>query len=221
MAAPSILVLALLSAPDFPGKVVGVSDGDTLTVLRDGRTQIKVRLHGIDAPEAGQPFGARAKQAASDLCFGRAVTVTVRDTDLYGQTVAEVFIPDGRSLNRELVKQGWAWWHRQFAPFDWDLAKLEAEAKAAKRGLWSQPGAVAPWDWRRGEGSPDSPTVIGNARTHVYHRPGCRAVAKLSEKHKVTFKSAGHAEKAGYRPAGDCRPPLSSRHPWSNRPVAR
>ena len=105
----------------------------SITVLRD-RTQVRIRLHGIDSPETGQDFGSRSKQAASELAFGKTVTVRVRDTDRYGRTVAEVILPDGRSLNREMVGAGMAWWYRQYAPADTELARLETEAKAAKRG---------------------------------------------------------------------------------------
>jgi endonuclease YncB( thermonuclease family) len=77
-------------AADFPDKVVGISDGDTLTVLTAETWQVKVRLHGIDAPETGQDFGSRAKQAASEAAFGKQVTVREVDRDCYGRTVAEV-----------------------------------------------------------------------------------------------------------------------------------
>lgn len=104
----SLLILiapAIGCGADFSAKVIGVSDGDTITVLRD-RTQVRVRLHGIDAPETGQPFASRAKQAASDLAFSKTVTVHPVDTDRYGRTVAEVFLPDGRSLSPERACPG-------------------------------------------------------------------------------------------------------------------
>jgi endonuclease YncB( thermonuclease family) len=122
--------LRLTPTPDL-------SDGDTLTVLTAQKRQVKIRLHGIDAPETGQDFGSRAKQAASNLAIGKQATVGVRDMDRYGRTVAEVILPDGRSLNREMVRQGMAWWYRHYAPDDAELAKLEKEASAAKIGLWS------------------------------------------------------------------------------------
>jgi endonuclease YncB( thermonuclease family) len=128
--------------------VVGITDGDTLAILRGGKA-VKVRLHGIDTPEKAQAFGTRARQFASELVFGQTVTVRVRDIDRYGRLVGEVLLPDGRSLNHELVAAGMAWWYRQYAPHDATLAKLEAEAQAAKRGLWSDSHAVAPWAWRR------------------------------------------------------------------------
>jgi endonuclease YncB( thermonuclease family) len=204
-----ILFLFLLSSPahaaDLAAKVVGVSDGDTLTVLVAGNRQVKVRLHGVDAPETGQDFGSRAKQAASELAFGNQVTVREMDRDRYGRTVAEVILPDGRSLNRELVRSGYAWHFVKFAPADQELGALEAEAKAAKRGLWSQPGAVPPWDWRSGVGVPVTTGVVGNRRSMIYHAPNCRGATSMSEKNRVAFKTAAEAEAAGYRRAGDCR----------------
>jgi endonuclease YncB( thermonuclease family) len=204
---PIYLLLFTFPAPtaEYSSRVVGVSDGDTLTVLKADRTQVRIRLHGIDAPETGQDFGSRAKQAASDLAFGKQVTVRPVDQDRYGRTVAEVILPDGRSLNREMVRHGMAWWYRRYAPADRDLARLEADARAARAGLWSQPGAVAPWSWRKGEGAPVAAGVVGNRRSLVYHKPNCPSVGRMSEKNRVTFGSEAEAEKAGYRRAGDCR----------------
>ena len=209
MRRPLSAVLLILAgcqgaAADFPARVVGISNGDTLTVLTADRRQVKVRLHGIDAPETGQDFGSRAKQAASELAFGKEVTVRPVETDRYGRTVAEVMLPDGRSLNRELVRDGMAWWYRQYAPADRELAGLEAEAKAAKRGLWSQAGAVPPWEWRKPKVA-ESGQVIGNRRSHLYHAPNCRGAVATSEKNRVAFKTAAEAEAAGYRKARDCK----------------
>ncbi len=103
------LIAAQALATDFTGRVVGVSDGDTITVLSKGKP-VRIRLHGIDCPEKRQAFGNRAKQATSKLVFGQTVTVHVMDKDRYGRTVGEVILPDGRVLNQELVKAGFAWW---------------------------------------------------------------------------------------------------------------
>src|SRR5215813_12626938 len=106
-----LLVLAFpASAGDYSARVVGIADGDTLTVLTADKTQHRIRLWGIDAPETGQDYGSRAKQAASELAFGKQVTIRPRDTDRYGRTVAEVILPDGTSMNREMVRRGMAWW---------------------------------------------------------------------------------------------------------------
>ena len=112
-----LLVILLIPAcvrHDESARVIGISDGDTLTVLR-GRTQARIRLHGIDAPETGQDYGSRAKQVASDLAFGKIVTVRPVEEDRYGRTVAEVILPDGRSMNREMVGRGAAWWYRAYS----------------------------------------------------------------------------------------------------------
>jgi micrococcal nuclease len=116
-----------------------------------------------------------------------------------------VILPDGKSLNREMVREGMAWWYRKYAPNDRELATLETEAKAAQRGLWSQPNPIPPWDWRKGVGVPITAGVIGNRKSHVYHRPSCRGVAVMKEANRVTFETAAGAEKAGYRKAGDCK----------------
>jgi micrococcal nuclease len=115
---------APVSAEDFSGRVVAIADDDTISVMHDGRAE-KVRLHGIDAPEKGQPFTNRAKQYASDLVFGKDVNVRGRKQDRYGRTIAEVFLPDGRHVNQEIVRAGLAWWFRRYAPKDRELEKLE------------------------------------------------------------------------------------------------
>src|SRR5262245_13956382 len=101
-----ILYTLCLSAAAQPqtitGKVVGVSDGDAITVLDADKRQHKVRLIGIDAPEANQDFGSRAKQSLSDLVFGRVVTVTSEAKDMYGRVLGDVTL-DGRNINLEQV----------------------------------------------------------------------------------------------------------------------
>ena len=133
-------------AADFTGRVVGVSDGDTITVLHNGKGE-RVRLHGIDCPEKRQAFGNRAKQFTSNLVFAKTVTVQAVDRDRYGRTVGVVLLPDGRSLNHELVKAGLAWMYRRYTN-DQSLSDLEEEARVARRGLWADPNPVSPWKWR-------------------------------------------------------------------------
>ena len=133
---------------EFTGKVVGVSDGGTITVLHNGKGE-RIRLHGIDSPEKRQAFGNRAKQFTSKLVFGKTVTVEVMDRDRYGRTLGVVLLPDGRSLDRELVRAGFAWWYRRYAPDDETPEQLEREARGAELGLWADPHAVPPWEWRK------------------------------------------------------------------------
>src|SRR5207247_5883541 len=100
----------LVHAEQFTGKVVGISDGDTISVLREGKA-VKVRLYGVDAPEKAQAFGTQARKFTGDLVFQRDVTVVVHTTDRYGRLVGDVLLPDGLSLTQELVKAGLAWWY--------------------------------------------------------------------------------------------------------------
>ena len=203
------LAITSPAVADFAGKVVGVSDGDTITVLRD-RTQVRIRLYGVDCPETGQDFGSRAKQFTSELAFGKIVKVMPRATDRYGRIVGDVVLPDGRVLNEELVRVGLAWWYRQHAPNIGTLPQLEAGVRAAKRGLWSQPNPVPPWEWRRTKrespGAELAGKFVANSRSHVYHTPGCRNAATISAANRVVFESAQAAERAGYRLGNDCHP---------------
>ena len=145
-----LLWLASCRAPrrerPFSATVVGVSDGDTITALHRG-AQVRIRLNGIDCPERGQPFAARAKQHTAGLAFGRTVTVRPSGTDRWGRVIADVVLPDGRSLNRELVAAGLAWHYTRYSN-DRALARAEREARAARIGIWSEGRAVAPWEFR-------------------------------------------------------------------------
>ncbi len=135
---------------DYKGKVVGISDGDTFTLLTPENKQIKVRLAEIDAPESAQPYGSRAKQALADLIFGKEVKVVEQDIDRYGRLVGHVFVQDIH-VNRKLVQEGMVWVYRQYLK-DKSLLEDEQKAREAKKGLWSLPPSeqIAPWEWRRG-----------------------------------------------------------------------
>jgi len=85
-----------------------------------------------------------AKQATSALVFDKHVTLQTFGRDKYGRTVADVFLPDGRILNQEIVEDGWWWWHRKHAPGDTVLEGLEKEARESKRGLWVDPAPIPP-----------------------------------------------------------------------------
>jgi micrococcal nuclease len=118
-----------------------------MTVLQ-GEQQIKIRLHGIDAPEKKQPFGTQAKKFASDLAFGKTVQIIGSNKDRYGRLLATVILPDGRHLNEEIVYAGFAWWYRQYAPHDEVLKGLESDARQFRRGLWTDDKPIPPWEWR-------------------------------------------------------------------------
>ena len=144
-----LLLAGYASAETFSGKVVGISDGDTITVLHGGRGEA-IRLDGIDAPERKQPFSAAAKKHLSDLVFQKTVRVEMKSKDRYQRSVGVIWLPDGRNVNQEMVRAGYAWWYRRYAPRDRKLDALEAEAREARRGLWEEEEPTAPWIFRRG-----------------------------------------------------------------------
>ena len=139
---------AAAPAEEFSGRTVRVLDGDTIEALRSG-SAVRIRLSGVDAPEKTQAFGMKAKEFTVGLAAGKTVVVKVRDVDRYGRLVAEVILPDGRSLNSEMVRSGFAWWYERYAPKDVRLARLEREARMAERGLWSDRRPQAPWEFRK------------------------------------------------------------------------
>jgi micrococcal nuclease len=131
----------------FTGKVVAVKDGDTIEVMHEGRP-VRVRLAHVDCPEGGQPFGKAARQYTSALCHGRTVRVERTDRpDRYGRAIALVHV-DGSCVNRALVSAGYAWHYTAYSK-DASYAALEREARVAGRGLWADPHAMAPWEWRK------------------------------------------------------------------------
>ena len=142
-----LLLASHLEAADYTGRVVGVLDGDTIEVLHNQHPE-RIRLSGIDCPEKRQAFGQRAKQAASELVYGREVTIQTHGKDKYKRTIGDVILQDGMSLNQELVKQGWCWWYRKYAPGNTVLERLETEAREGRKGLWADPQPVPPWEWR-------------------------------------------------------------------------
>lgn len=149
-----LLVLVLLSSPVLAGevlrgRVVGVQDGDTLTLLESRRQQHRIRLHGIDAPESAQAFGTRAKQSLSELAFGKDTEVEAIDQDRYGRIVGKVRVGE-IDVNAEQVRRGFAWVYRKYTN-DPDLLRLEEEARDSRRGLWADPNPIPPWEFRRNE----------------------------------------------------------------------
>ena len=146
-----LLILATTSAPasekTITVRVVGVHDGDTITGLDDSKTQYKIRLDAIDAPELGQPFGQTSKKALSEKVFGKDVVVIPKTKDKYGRTVGHILI-DGRDVNLLMLEEGMAWHYKHY-DHNARLARAEEEARAAKKGLWSDGDPVPPWEWRK------------------------------------------------------------------------
>jgi endonuclease YncB( thermonuclease family) len=145
---PLILASAPLSDDLIKAKVVKVADGDSITVLVSGNKQVKIRLHGIDCPEGGQAFGKRAKQFTSNQCYGKIIQYRTVDTDRYGRTVATVYLEDGKELNLEILKAGYAWHYKRYSKRQ-DYADAENNARRAGIGLWADKKPTPPWEWRR------------------------------------------------------------------------
>lgn len=129
-------------------KVIAISDGDTLTVLLEGNVQKKLRLAEVDCPESGQAFGKNSKQFTSNQVFGKIISFIDTDIDRYGRTIAKVYYDGGKYLSAELIKAGLGWWYYYYSK-DKSLENLEKEAKIHKLGLWQDPNAIAPWEYRR------------------------------------------------------------------------
>ncbi|WP_137940357.1 thermonuclease family protein [Chitinivorax sp. B] len=138
------------------GRVVGVADGDTITVLDASQIQHKVRFAFIDAPEKNQAWGQRAKQALSDRVFGQSVRVDVVDRDKYGRSVGWVWLGD-TDVNLAQLSDGFAWHYVQFAKklqtgSDFDRYQVaESQAREAQSGLWADTKPMPPWQFRKGK----------------------------------------------------------------------
>ncbi|QBP75375.1 thermonuclease family protein [Herbaspirillum huttiense] len=132
-------------------KVIGISDGDTITVLVDQKP-LTIRLANIDAPEKNQSFGQRSKQSLSDLCWGKDAQYDAKSVDRYGRTVAIVRC-GGIEVNRAQVQKGMAWVYPKYNT-DASLPDLELAARNKKSGIWSEKNPVAPWEFRHAVTSP-------------------------------------------------------------------
>lgn len=145
----ALIVLLLIGcAPVDTYKVVAITDGDTIRILKDNK-EVKIRLAGVDCPERKQDFYTQAKSFTAEKAFGKNVKINViQESDRYGRVVAEVILPDGTILNEELVKAGFAWHYKQFSKSK-VLENLEKEARENKLGLWSNANAKPPWEFRK------------------------------------------------------------------------
>lgn len=163
----ALVLVIILAAPAFgqspgnseiKGRVVGITDGDTLTLLTPDNRQIKVRLADIDAPEHNQPYGEKAKQALSTLAFGQEARIVDKGLDKYGRTIGRVYV-GSTDVNAALVSQGVAWVYRKYNA-DPKLLDLETFAKNTKQGLWVLPESqrIPPWEWRHPAAAPALPT---------------------------------------------------------------
>jgi len=147
-----IILLSPIISSAWTGKVVSVTDGDTAKIVRsDASIQIKVRFAGIDAPEKKQAYGQKARKFVVGLIAGRTVDVEEVTTDRYGRTVGYLWLGN-KEINLEIVKEGYAWVYRKYAPKPSSRADqyftAEKTARSSSTGLWHDPHPIAPWEWR-------------------------------------------------------------------------
>ncbi|MDX7882110.1 thermonuclease family protein [Acinetobacter nosocomialis] len=144
---PLLVSLSNYCHADFVAKVVGVTDGDTITVLDAQKNQVRIRLANIDAPEKNQPFGSRSKQALSDLVFNKYVYIKESGFDKHNRMIATV-MKGNDPINRIMVKDGFAWAYKEYLN-DPIILNLETYAKKNRVGLWQDPNPIYPSQWRR------------------------------------------------------------------------
>lgn len=176
----ALLVSSLLLAASpkvidqFSGKVIGVTDGDTINVLVN-KEIVKVRLEGIDAPESRQSFGNKSKQALSKLVFGKSVVVKKTGEDRYRRTLGVIMLGN-TDVNAKMIEDGLAWHYKQYNGEE-RLAKLEKNARSSKHGLWADPNPIAPWDFRSRQRAPTEESASTqfwlNTSSNVRHNERC------------------------------------------------
>jgi endonuclease YncB( thermonuclease family) len=190
-----ILLLLGFSASviaDINGKVVVVTDGDTIRVLDANRVQHKIRLAGIDAPERGQPFGNASRKYLASLVAGKAVRIESTKKDRYGRVLGKVWVQprDCPSCSKTLnanhaqILAGMAWRYldyvKDLSPEDRGrYESAEAEARKRKRGLWREENAIPPWAWRRGQRN--SSVNVAPANFQCGSKRYCREMTSCKE----------------------------------------
>jgi endonuclease YncB( thermonuclease family) len=130
------------------GKVIKVYDGDTITILVDGKKE-KIRFYGIDAPEKKQSYGIESRDFVRSKIMGREVKVKVVNTDRYGRKIGKIYYKNGRYLNFESVKGGHSWWYEYYSRNEHDLKSAQEQAKRSRKGLWREKNPVNPYEWRK------------------------------------------------------------------------
>lgn len=171
----ALFALPVHAGPTYTGKVVTVSDGDTIRVMHQGG-QLKIRLAEIDAPEKSQAYGMRSKQSLSDMVYGKEVRVVQQDQDRYGRIVGRVY-QGSIDVNAEQVKRGMAWVYVRYAN-DPTLFPMERAARSARRGLWADPHPQAPWDYRHGKRNGSSSSTSTTAPRSMKANAGMHCGSK-------------------------------------------
>lgn len=144
---PALMLAAAFAAPSDPVTVVPmwIHDGDTFRATVIDRAVVDCRIYGIDAPELNQSWGKAVRAVLVEMIHQRKTSVAIHSQS-YNRFVVSVSV-EGRDVALELLKMGLAWYTPQYAKIP-EYAAAEAEAKAARRGLWSEKSPVPPWKWR-------------------------------------------------------------------------
>ena len=142
-----LLTTAAFAQQSISGNVIAITDGDTFKLLKKDSTLIRVRLANIDCPERKQPFSKSAKQFTSDAIFNKEVRLEVIKMDRYQRYIANVYYDNNKNLSEELMKAGFAWHFIKYSTNP-TLQEVQDKAKLNKIGLWQDPNAIAPWEWR-------------------------------------------------------------------------
>ena len=209
------LTLAMpTAAADITGKVVAVTDGDTIKVLDANRMQHKIRLTGIDAPEKAQAFGNASRKNLASMVAGKDVRVETTKNDRYGRVLGEVWVQPrdcpgcGKTLNvnHAQILSGMAWWYRDYAKDQspQDRGRYESaveEARKRKRGLWSEPDPIPPWVWRRGQRTPSKSDEV--ADTQCGSKRYCREMTSCEEA-KFYLRQCGRSSLDGNQDGVPC-----------------
>lgn len=144
----SITIALLLGDFAYAHKVIGIYDGDAITLLVYNKP-LKIRLANVDAPEKRQAYGKKSQESLSDICWGTDATYEPRSIDRNKRTVALVYC-NGIEANTEQVKRGFAWVYTKYN-IDAALPALEQVARSAKVGLWNDDNPIAPWVFRKNQ----------------------------------------------------------------------
>ena len=128
-------------------RVLSVSDGDTVTINDHGEKR-KLRLYGIDAPEKDQEYGMESRQYLYDRIQGKDINIDFISKDRYGRDISIIYI-NGENINETMVKEGYAWWYKEYSKKDVQYKIYEQKARFGEKGLWSKKNPVPPWDFRK------------------------------------------------------------------------
>ena len=198
-------------AEDMKGEIKAVIKGDFIKVVSANQEPVVYRLYGIDSPEKGQPFGKEAQDFAAKLAVGHQVVINDTGKKVDGIPEVVVTLDNGKTLNQEIVSNGFAWWDNTDAPDDTNLRTAFTKAQQDKKGLWADPSPVAPWEFRHDPNHPQSfrmdEPVFVTKKDFIYHRATCKLL--LGEKTKIT---RGKAQEIGYYPCPECFPETKVKH---------